>query len=99
MYLVRDVMHCKPGRVKEMVTKFKHLSALMKQKGQSGLTRVLTDAVAERYWTVVIEQEAESLGAWEQNVQQTMGDPEFQKVMKDYHDIVESGRREIFKIE
>jgi len=65
--------------------------------------RVLTDFSAERYWTVIAEMEVESLDAFERMTQGEGQNPkamkEMEKTMKDYHELVESGRREIFKIE
>lgn len=65
--------------------------------------RVLTDFSAERYWTVIAEMEVESLDAFERMTQGEGQNPkamkEMEKIMKDYHELVESGRREIFKIE
>lgn len=104
MLLVRELMHCKPGKVKPMVEKFVAMSALMEKAGQ-GKMRVMTDFVGERYWTIVAEFEVESLDAFEKMMsgQGPQMDAESQKqmdeLMKGYHDLVESGRREIYKLE
>jgi hypothetical protein len=104
MLLVREIMYCKPGKVRPMVEKFVAMSALMEKAGQ-GKMRVLTDFVGERYWTVVSEFEVESLDAFEKMMsgQGTPMDAESQKqmddVMKGYHELVESGRREVFRVE
>jgi hypothetical protein len=98
MYLIRDIMFCKPGHVRPMVDKFKALSSVMKKLGFSTL-RVMTDVSAERYWTVVAEQEVENLGDYAEMSRKTMSNKDLQKIMKDYHDLVTSGRREIYMIE
>ena len=98
MYMVREVMHCKPGKVRELVKKFLALSAFTKKAGYSGL-RVYTDVSAERYWTLVAEMEAESLGAFAEMEEAVMAKEEAQAIMAGYHDLVESGRREIYKLE
>jgi hypothetical protein len=49
MFLVRDIMYCKPGQARPMVNKFLALSAISQQLGM-GPTRVMTDVSAERYW-------------------------------------------------
>jgi hypothetical protein len=104
MLLVREIMYCKPGKVRPMVEKFVAMSALMEKAGQ-GKMRVLTDLVSERYWTIVSEFEVESLDAFEKAMsgQGTPMDAESQRqmdeLMKGYHDLVEFGRREIFKLE
>ena len=104
MLLVRELMYCKPGKVRPMVEKFVAMSALMEKAGQ-GKMRVMTDFVAERYWTIVAEFEVESLEAFEKMMsgQDTPMDEEstkqMEELMKGYHDLVEFGRREIYKLE
>jgi hypothetical protein len=98
MYLIRDIMHCKPGQARPMVKKFLALGALVQREG-IGKIRVTTDISAERYWTVVSEMEVESLEKWSQDMKRTMQMKDFQDVMAGYHDIVIDGRREIYTIE
>jgi len=102
MLLIRDIMYCKPGKVRPMVEKFLALSKLGVKMGMPRM-RVLTDVSAERYWTVVSEMEVPSLKAFEEMFQgqgQNEEDmKEFEKIMQGYHDLVEHGRREIYKIE
>jgi len=59
--------------------------------------RMMTDAVAG-YWTVVIETELEQLIDWEKGEGFT-SKPEVKEIMEGYGDLVETGYREIFKIE
>ena len=102
MLLIRDIMYCKPGKVRPMVEKFLAMSKLGVKMGMPRM-RVLTDVSAERYWTVVSEMEVPSLKAFEEMFQgqgQNEEDmKEFEKIMQGYHDLVEHGRREIYKIE
>jgi hypothetical protein len=104
MLLVRELMFCKPGKVRPLVEKFVAMSALMEKAGQPKM-RVMTDLVAERYWTIVSEFEVESLDAFDKMMSgQGAGmDAETMKQMealgKGYHDLVDHGRREIYKIE
>jgi hypothetical protein len=98
MYLIREVMYCKPGQVKPMVQKFQALAKAAKSMGL-GSMRVMTDVSAERFWTVVMEIEAESFDQFEQNAQKGMENKELQEVMKGYHDLIDYGRREIYRIE
>ncbi len=98
MFLVRDIMFCKPGKARPIVEKFKALSVLMAKEG-FGTVRVLTDVSSERYWMVVSEVEVPDLNQYADVSRQTMQKKEFQDVMKGYHDLVESGRREIYTIE
>lgn len=102
MLLVRDIMYCKPGKVRPMVEKFLAMSKLGEKMGMPKM-KVMTDFSAERYWTVVSEMEVKSMQAMEDMFsgqganEQDM--KEFEKLMQGYHDLVDKGRREIYKIE
>jgi len=98
MFAVRDIMYCKPGQVRPMVQKFVALAKLIEKLG-FGPMRIMTDVSAERYWTVVSEMEVPSLEAHAEMVRKSMENKEFQDAMKDYHDLVDHGRREIYMIE
>ena len=58
---------------------------------------------AERYWTLVSEMEVPNLEAFEKFMsgagQKESDMKEFETIMKGYHDLVDHGRREIYKIE
>ncbi|HEY3934911.1 MAG TPA: hypothetical protein VGL65_09860 [Gemmatimonadales bacterium] len=101
MYLVRDLMYCKPGKVRAMVDKFTAMSKLGEKVGMPKM-RVMTDVCAEQFWTVVVEMEFPSLQAYETS-SSPQGSPEdmkkMEELMKGYHDLVVRGRREIYKIE
>ena len=100
MLLVREVMYCKPGKVRPLVDKFVRMAKLMEKKGM-GKMRVMTDVAAERYWTIVSEMEVPSMEAFTAMMQDTSSEDakEFEEIMKDYHDFVDYGRREIYNIE
>lgn len=102
MFVVRDIMYCKPGKVRPMVEKFVAMSKLGEKSGMPRM-RVMTDMCAERYWTVVAEMEVQDMQTFEQmmtSIQTSDEDAkQFEEVMKGYHDLVEQGRREIYKIE
>lgn len=102
MLLVREVMYCKPGKVRPMVEKFLAMNKLGAKAGMPKM-RVMTDFCAERYWTLVAEMEVGSVAEFERMMQgagQSDADKkEFEAIMKDYHELVEYGRREIYKIE
>lgn len=97
MLLIRDLMYCKPGKVRPMVEKFLAMAKLSEKKGR-GKMRIMTDLSAERYWTVVSEMEVPSLEAF-MAMGQSDQMKEFDDIMKGYHDLVDYGRREIYKIE
>jgi hypothetical protein len=54
MYVIREVLHCKPGKVRPMLEKFRSISAVMKDTGHEPL-RLLTDVTAQPFWTIVAE--------------------------------------------
>jgi hypothetical protein len=85
-----------------MVEKFLAMSRLNEKLGM-GKMRVMTDFCAERYWTLVSEFEVPSMQAFEEMMQGKGLSPEatkeFDNISKGYHDLVEFGRREIYKIE
>ena len=99
MYLVREITYCKPGKVRPMIERNLAMAKLMEKHGQ-GKMRILTDFAAERYWTIVCEYEVESIDS----IMSMEGmDPEvgkeMEKIMSGYHEFVDHGRREVFKIE
>lgn len=100
MYVVRNIMHCKPGKARDMVSRFKDFEKAIKQQGgDNSKMRVMTDISGERFWTVISEIEVPSIEQHESMLQKMMSDPGYNKTLGQYHDIVESGRREIYKIE
>jgi hypothetical protein len=96
MLMVREVMYCKPGKVRPLVGKFVKMAELMEQKG-FGKMRVFTDVSAERYWTLVAEIEVENLDTFMKMDPSQF--PEMEELMKGYHDLVDHGRREVYTVE
>jgi hypothetical protein len=102
MYLIRDIMYCKPGKVRPMVEKFITMSKLGEKHGGPRM-KIMTDMCAERYWTVVAEMEVPDFKTLEEMTSPDRMPAEdrkkFEDVMKGYHDLVDHGKREIYKIE
>jgi len=102
MLLIREIMFCKPGKARPLVEKFKAMSKLS-EKGGMPAFKVMTDFSSERYWMVVSEFEVASLQEFEEMMAgkgMTEADmKEMEGIMKGYHDLVDHGRREIYKIE
>ena len=98
MYVIRDVMNCKPGKVGEMVKRFKALNELAPQLGIKA-SRILTDVSGAPFWTVVGILEVESLDQFFASMQKAGANEEARKIMAGYHDLVQSGHREIYKLE
>lgn len=98
MYVIREVLHCKPGNVRAMVEKFRAISALVKEMGHQPL-QLLTDVSGEPFWTVVAEARVERIDDFFALEQKLMADETLRKTMADYHEIVGTGRREIYRVE
>ena len=64
MLLVREVMFCKPGKVRPLVEKFLAMNKLGPKVGVPKM-RVMTDFCAERYWTLVAEMEVANVEEFE----------------------------------
>ncbi len=102
MLLVREIVHCKPGKVRALVEKFLAMSKLGAKAGMPKM-RVMTDFAGERYWTVVAEMEVASMDEFERMMsgagQSAAVQKEMEEIMKGYHDLVDHGRREVYRIE
>ena len=102
MLVIREVFHCRPGKVRPLVEKFQAMAKLM-PASQSGGMRIMTDFAGERYWTVVSEFQVASMAEFEKMMSgEGMSEEDgkkMEKIMDGYHDLVDYGRREIFKIE
>ena len=98
MYVIREVLNCKPGKVRQMVEKFRTISTVLEGMGQEPL-RVLTDVTGEPFWTIVAEAKVEKVDDFFAIEQSLMTSETLQKTMVDYHDLVDHGRREIYRIE
>jgi hypothetical protein len=98
MYVIREVVHCKPGRVREMVEKFRDISTVMTEMGQEPL-RLLTDVTGAPFWTIVAEARVETIDDFFAVERRLVGNETLRKTMADYHDLVDGGRREIYRVE
>jgi hypothetical protein len=98
MYVIREVLHCKPGKVRQMTEKFRQISAVLKEMGQEPM-RLLTDVTGEPFWTIVAEVKVEKIDDFFAVEQKLMASESLRRAMADYHDLIENGRREIYRIE
>ena len=98
MYVIREVLHCKPGQVRRMVEKFRSMSTLMNEMGHEPF-RLLTDVTGGPFWTVIAEVNVAAIDDFFVLEQKLMASETLRKTMADYHDLVASGRREIYRVE
>jgi hypothetical protein len=98
MYVIREILNCKPGKVREMVEKFKAISAAVQELGHEPL-RLLTDVTGEPFWTVVAEAKVEAIDDFFAMEKKLMANATLAKSMANYHELIETGRREIYRVE
>ena len=98
MYVIREVVRCKPGKVKQMLEKFRTISTVLREMNQQPL-RLLTDVTGEPFWTLVAEASVEKIDDFFAAEQKLMANEALRKTMADYHDLIDGGRREIFRLE
>jgi hypothetical protein len=98
MYVIREVLNCKPGKVRQMVEKFRSISTVLRETGHEPL-RLLTDVTGEPFWTVVVEMQVEKVDDFFTIEQDLMANEKLRATLTDYHSLVEKGRREIYRVE
>ena len=98
MYVIREVLNCRPGKVREMVERFRALSDALEERGEEPL-RLLTDVSGEPFWTVVAEATVERVEDFFALEEELMSDDTVREAMAGYHDLVANGRREVFRTE
>jgi hypothetical protein len=98
MYVIREILHCKPGKVRQVVENFRGMSTVLQEMGHEPL-RLLTDVAGEHFWTIVAEANVEKIEDFFAMEQKLMANENLRKTMADYHDFIKDGRREIYRIE
>ncbi|HEY0679721.1 MAG TPA: NIPSNAP family protein [Chitinophagaceae bacterium] len=95
MIIVHDIFICKPGNASKVAKMFKEAMA-----GNKELVGIMTD-VTGQYNKVVMVTKYENLTAYEKSYEDYMKDSETVKkmteAMKGYHDMYQSGSREIYR--
>ena len=78
------------------------MNTIMASAGQ-GSMRLMTDFSGERYWTLVAEFETPGMAEFEKMMQgEGMSEAdtkEFERLMEGYHDLIDNGHREIYRLE
>ena len=98
MYIIREVLNCKPGKVRSLIDRFRTLSAAVEKTGRPPI-RLLTDVSGEPFWTLIAEVSVPTVDEFFSMEETLMADESLRAAMSGYHDLVESGRREIYRIE
>lgn len=97
MYIIREVLNCKPGKVRPLVDRFRKLSAALEKTGRPPL-RMLTDVSGEPFWTLIAEATVPTVDDFFSVEETLMADEDVRSAMAGYHELVESGRREIYRV-
>lgn len=98
MYVIREVLHCRPGKVRPMVEKFRAISSALEGKGSEPL-RLLTDVSGESFWTLVIEAKVEHIEDFFTFERELTQEESLRDTFADMHAHIDNGRREIFRLE
>lgn len=98
MFMMREVLNCRPGKVGELMGKFRALGEVMQDLGYEPF-RMFTDVSGEPFWTLVLQSEAQAIGDFYEMEAKVMSDERTRSIMPGYHDLIKSGRREIYKVE
>jgi hypothetical protein len=96
MIVVRDVLQIQPEHMKEVKSQVGAMRALEQRLGHP-ITRVMTDLTGE-YYTLVLESEFPSLGAYEEIMKKTFADKEWQTQYGRMRPMVRGGRRELYQV-
>jgi len=97
MLIIRDVFRCKPGKSRQVAEIFKEALKHLEGAGSVQGGKVMIDLVAD-YWTVVAELEVKDLGAYERDMEAYASREEFRKIMAGYMELIDGGRREIYRV-
>ncbi len=96
MIVVRDVFQAKYGRGDELVALFKELVPAAQAAGMGEIS-IMAD-LSGRFFTVVTEEQVESLAAYEQSRDKLFASPQFEGWFARMMELVESGSREFYTI-
>ena len=66
---------------------------------RSARVPLLTDVSGEPYWTIIAEASVEQIDDFFAMEETLTANDTIRKAMADYHDLVENGRREIYRVE
>jgi hypothetical protein len=98
VYIIREVLNCKPGKVRPLIDRFRTLSAALEKAGRPPL-RLLTDVSGDSFWTLIAEVSVPTVDEFFAVEESVMADESVRSSMAGYHELVERGRREIYRVE
>jgi len=96
MYVIRNTMYAKPGCGGALIEKLKAAVPHFEALGPTNV-RVLTDAVATT-WTIAVEMEVDSVTTYFDMLEGRAKSERLAEAMSGYTELVQGGKREIFRI-
>jgi hypothetical protein len=93
MIVVRNCFVAKPGQASKLAAQMKEAAAASK----IGKYRVLTDLTGD-FNRVILEYEAENMGAFESTMRDYASNSAFREKMKGYTELYVTGSREILQV-
>jgi hypothetical protein len=96
MYVIREILNCKPGKVRPVIASFELISKAIEEMGKPPM-RLMTDVSGEPFWTLVIEATVERIEDFFEMEAAVMANESIRSRMADFHDLIQGGRREIFR--
>jgi hypothetical protein len=98
MYVIRETLNCRPGKVRAMIEGFQVISRALQDMERRPL-RLLTDVAGEDFWTLVVEATVESMDEFVALEGTLMANDSVRSAMAGYHELIQSGRRQILRVE
>jgi len=97
MIIVRNVFRLKFGKAKDALALWKEGRQIAQRTGSGGGMRAMTDLVGP-FYTLVMEEQFESLAEMEKEMQSEMGAEEWKGWYQKFVPLVDSGYREVFTV-
>lgn len=99
MIVVRDIFQIKFGKAREAIAVWKEGNDIMHPAESSGKKpRILTDFAGNNYYTLILEQEFDSLAEFEESMARISENGSWKSWYQKFLPLAESGHREILKL-
>ena len=98
MYVIREILNCKPGKVRQVVESFRTISTALEAMGRPPF-RLLTDVTGEPFWTLVAETTVETVDEFFEMERAVMSKESVRTSTAGFHELIQGGRREIYRVD
>jgi hypothetical protein len=96
MIIVRDVFKLKFGKAKEALSLYKDAKPIFQKTGHTP-DRVMTDYVGS-FYTLVLEHSFKNFADYENMLNSSFSNEEYEKWYQKFTPLVENGYREVFRV-